>query len=147
MRILILVAFFLTFFNSNLLSQKISSGIKANNYGVMWSSDIRYNLWQDSYNVKVPVQLGIGYSDFFDKSNPNKRQYTGSVGAYLNNECSFELEVNYIQSEGEITDHIYYNIGFRLETDYNVSYDIKMGQSLIQLGVLYTIDMKKLFKK
>ena len=35
---------------------------------------------------------------------------------------------------------MYYNVGFRFYTPYNVVYDIKLGTKLIQLGVAYSLN-------
>ena len=127
-------------------SQTLSNGFKFNKYGVMHSHSLRYNIETNKYLKKPPVQVGFEYSRFIDGNNPNKNQLTFSGGIYLNDDCSLELEANYILTDNN-RDGVYYNVGFRLDTRYNVSYDIKLGQSIIQLGVLYTVDLKKILNK
>ena len=129
------------------ISQTISNGLKINNLGIMHSHSLRYKIETNKYLKKPPVQLGFEFSNFIDGGNTNTNQLTLTGGIYLNDECSLELEANYIRNENSAANRLYYNVGFRLDTSYNVSYDIKIGQSIIQLGVLYTVDVKKLMNK
>lgn len=128
-------------FLSKLSFAQISAGIKANNGGVMLSTDIRIN----DYNISKinPIQIGFGYSKYISKVH-KEDILSATIGWYMNYECTVEIEANYrlfkkVNNDLNNYPKIYYNFGFRYEVDNNISYEIKMGQSLLQIGVFYRI--------
>lgn len=143
----ILIITILMTLSNKLNSQTISNGIKVNKYGLMHSHSLRYNINTSYYTDKNVIQIGFEYSNFIDGANPNIEQFTPTIGMLLNNEVSIELETNFLKNKNSSLNGTYFNVGFRLNTEYNISYDIKIGQSFLQIGILYTIDIKKGFSK
>ena len=82
---------------------------------------------------------GVSYSHFIGHHNKNHYQYGGSLGVFLNEEVSLELETIYLVTESNTVNN-YYNVGFRFYTPYKVVYEVKLGTKLIQLGIAYSVN-------